>query len=75
MNQPVSIAGKPADYCPFCGELLRVNRTDSLPQQIVRYMTCERSTCKAVMLSTQPKAVLIRVVTAPVQIPYMESQV
>lgn len=68
----MDVAGMAADVCPFCGDTLRVNRTDVLVREIVRYMVCDSVDCRAVFLSTQPKAVLLRVVTDPAQIPVTE---
>lgn len=63
-KQPMQIAGKPADVCPYCGAGMfahGVNRTD---HEIVRYVKCRNAKCGKRFMSKQSPAKLVREVGA-----------
>lgn len=60
----MQVAGKLASLCPLCGSSLRVNRTCNVESHhTIRYTCC--TFCEAVFLSSQPPAILVRLVTPP----------
>ena len=60
ITEPVTIAGKPADVCPFCGCALFVDRTNTLPTTIERHVYCRNASCGKGFLSRQPPAIIVR---------------
>lgn len=57
-SQPMQIAGKPADLCPYCGCAMFANRTDTLATIIIRRVNCR--SCGKRFVAKQPPATLIR---------------
>ena len=58
--QPVQIAGKPANTCPYCGCGLYVDGVNRTSQTIVRYVECRNKNCKRRFMSSQPPAKIVR---------------
>jgi hypothetical protein len=62
----VSIQGKPADVCPYCGCAMFANGTNTLTTRIERYVVCRNGNCKTPdgkqrrFLSYQPPATIVR---------------
>lgn len=52
-QQPMQIAGKPADVCPYCGCALFVNRTETLATRTDRYEVCRNPNCRRRFLTRQ----------------------
>lgn len=67
--QPKSIAGRPADVCPYCGAAMFVGATNTLDTTIERHVYCRNSNCGKGFISRQPPAVIIREVNRHVKIP------
>lgn len=59
-QQPMQIAGKPADVCPHCGAGLFVDGVNRTQFEIVRYVYCRNKRCGKRFLSKQPPAKLLR---------------
>lgn len=59
-QQPMQIAGLPADVCPYCGTAMFANGTRKPAAMIRRYVWCRNSNCRRKFESQQPPAVLVR---------------
>lgn len=57
-TEPLQIAGKPADVCPYCGAGMFVNKTQGLQTRIDRYETCRN--CSRKFVTRQPQKVFVR---------------
>lgn len=57
-NQAGSIAGQPADKCPYCGAVMFGYRTSRLKTRIVRYVQCRNSNCGKRFISHQAPATI-----------------
>lgn len=55
-----SIAGKPADKCPYCGAAMFVDGVNRTDFEIVRYVNCRNENCGKRFLSRQTPAKLVR---------------
>jgi DNA-directed RNA polymerase subunit RPC12/RpoP len=60
--KPMTIAGKPAHQCPYCGAGMFAIRTDTHTTVIIRRVNCR--TCGKRFVAKQPPATLIREVGA-----------
>lgn len=60
--KPMTIAGKPADVCPYCGCGMFAIRTDTHTTVIIRRVNCRN--CGKRFVAKQPTATLIREVGA-----------
>lgn len=63
-QQPMQIAGKPADVCPYCGCGLFANGKRQPAQMIRRYVWCRNPNCGKRFESQQPPATLVREIGA-----------
>jgi len=63
-QEPMQIAGKPADVCPYCGAGMFVTGTRTRDTSISRYVACRN--CGKRFVSRQPKdpGTLIREIDA-----------
>lgn len=59
-QQPMSIAGKPADVCPYCGCAMFTTGTRAGSTMIRRYIKCRNDNCGRAFMSIQPIATLSR---------------
>lgn len=59
-TEPMTIAGKPADTCPYCGAGMFVNGTNTLDTTIERHVYCRNEKCGKAFLTRQPPAVIVR---------------
>lgn len=59
-TEPIQIAGKPADVCPYCGAAMFVDGVNRTQQTIVRYIECRNRKCGRRFMSSQPPAKLVR---------------
>lgn len=59
-GQPMQIAGKPADVCPYCGCALFVDGTRTGKTIIRRYVRCRNESCGKTFMSYQQPATLLR---------------
>jgi hypothetical protein len=59
-EQPLQIAGKPADICPYCGCAMFADGTRNGEAVIFRYVACRNQTCGKRFMSKQPVARLVR---------------
>jgi hypothetical protein len=59
-EQPMTIAGKPADVCPYCGAVMLNHRKQETSHQIVRYRTCRNEKCGKSFVSSQGPERLVR---------------
>lgn len=59
-GQPMQIAGKPADVCPYCGAGMLANGKRQPATEIRRYVYCRNSNCGKKFESKQPPATLVR---------------
>ena len=55
-----SIAGRPADKCPYCGAAMFVDGVNRTDYEIVRYVKCRNENCGKRFLSRQTPAKLVR---------------
>jgi hypothetical protein len=65
--EPQTIAGKPADVCPYCGCGLFVNGTHTGSSKIDRYVVCRNRSCGKRFVSRQPPAFLLREIEKPIE--------
>jgi hypothetical protein len=59
-GQPVQIAGKPADVCPYCGCVMFKTGTQKTGREVVRYVRCRNKRCGRRFVSVQPPERLVR---------------
>lgn len=59
-DQIASIAGKPANKCPYCGAGMFVDGVNRTDYEIVRYVKCRNETCRRRFVSRQAPAKLAR---------------
>lgn len=64
-----SIAGKPANVCPYCGCVMFVNGTNTLATTIERHVYCRNESCGKGFISRQPPAVLVREINQRDKVP------
>lgn len=63
---PVSVIGKPAETCPYCGGVLFAYGTSKLTETTERYVECRSSQCAGksgrgpAFLTRQPPPIIIR---------------
>lgn len=55
-----TIAGRPADVCPYCGAAMFVDGVNRTPHDIVRYVECRNAKCGRRFVTRQPPARLVR---------------
>jgi hypothetical protein len=64
-QEPMAIAGKPADVCPYCGCAMFANGTRDGDKETFRYVVCKKPRgCGRSFFSRQPPAVLVREIGA-----------
>lgn len=68
-DPPQTIAGKPADVCPYCGCAMFKDRTQRGEQVTFRYVSCRNSSCGKRFFSKQPPEVLVREIGSDEDIP------
>lgn len=56
----VTIAGKPADVCPYCGCVLFVDGVNRTDREVMRYVECRNASCRRRFVSYQTPAKLLR---------------
>ena len=59
-ENPMSIAGRPADVCPGCGGAMFATGTRQGEQDTFRYVECRNQSCLRRFYSRQPPAIIIR---------------
>jgi hypothetical protein len=59
-QEPMQIAGKPADVCPHCGAGMFVDGVNRTDHDIVRYVVCRSNRCGKRFLTRQPPAKIVR---------------
>lgn len=59
-EQPMQIAGKPADVCPYCGCVMFAYRTTTLKTRVMRYEQCRNPNCQKKFLTRQAPAEIVR---------------
>lgn len=60
-GEPMHIAGKPANVCPYCGCAMFAYHTTTLETRIVRYERCRN--CSRKFVTRQPHAEIVREIT------------
>lgn len=58
--QPMQIAGKPADVCPYCGAGMFATGTRQGEATTFRYVECRNKRCGRKFYSKQPPATIVR---------------
>lgn len=53
-SERLTIAGHPADVCPYCGCGMFKGKTITLQSRIERYVYCRNKNCRRRFLSSQP---------------------
>lgn len=54
-GEPMQIAGKPADVCPYCGAAMFAAGTRQGESTTFRYVHCRNKSCGKRFMSKQPK--------------------
>jgi hypothetical protein len=62
---PPTIAGHPADTCPYCGCTMFCDGTNRTAHDVVRYVQCRNSACARRFISRQAPAKLVRELDPP----------